>query len=122
MLISYSVALTDITFRDARSRDARSWDARSRSITGVMKLGKFIDPLDVMNHANGHRHTMIILRASGYQKRGFAFEMHLALTLLCATALASAHSISTAWLRLTAHKYNDQLQRFALHNVSYPIL
>jgi hypothetical protein len=55
-----------------------------------MKLGTFIDPLDVMNHANFHLYTRIILRVSGDQKRGFAFEMHLALTTPpCATALAS---------------------------------
>jgi hypothetical protein len=57
---------------------------------GMMKLGTFIDLLDVINHANFNLHMMIILRASGESKRGFAFEMHLVLTTLpCATALTS---------------------------------
>ena len=57
---------------------------------GMMKLGILVDVLDVMNHAKFHLHKMNILRASGGQKRGFAFEMHMALTTLpCASALAS---------------------------------
>jgi hypothetical protein len=55
-----------------------------------MKLGTFVDVLDVMNHAKFHLHKMNILRSSGGHKRGFPFEMHMALTTLpCATALAS---------------------------------
>jgi hypothetical protein len=46
---------------------------------GVMKLGTFVHPPDVVNHANFHLYVMNILQASGGQKR-FAFEMHLALT------------------------------------------
>jgi hypothetical protein len=30
----------------------------------MMKLGTFVDPLDVMNHANFHLHVMNILRGS----------------------------------------------------------
>jgi hypothetical protein len=57
----------------------------------MMKLGTFVDPPDVMNHANFHLHQMNNLRASGgRQIRGFPFEMHMALTTMpCATALAS---------------------------------
>jgi hypothetical protein len=58
-------------------------------VGGMMKLGIFVEPSDVMNHGNFHLHMMNSLRASGGSKRGFAFEMHLALTTLpCATALA----------------------------------
>jgi hypothetical protein len=59
---------------------------------GIMKLGRglFVDPPEVMNHANFHLHMMNILRDSGGQKRGFAFEIHLALSKMpCATVLAS---------------------------------
>ena len=57
---------------------------------GMMKLGTFIDPPDVINHASFHPYMVNTLRRSGGQKRGFAFEMHMALTTLpCASALAS---------------------------------
>jgi hypothetical protein len=59
-------------------------------IGGMMKLGTLVQRLDVMNHAEFHFHHMIILGASVGQKRGFALEMHKALTTLrCASALAS---------------------------------
>jgi hypothetical protein len=45
---------------------------------GNMKLGTFVEPLDVMNHATFHLYLMISLRVAKSQKRGFAFEMHMA--------------------------------------------
>ena len=58
-------------------------------IGGMMKLGTLVEPSDVMNHAKFHRHQMNNLGASGGQKQGFAFEMHMALTTLpCAFMLA----------------------------------
>jgi hypothetical protein len=59
-------------------------------VGGMMKLATFVEPLDVINHANFHLKEMNSLQMSGGSKRGFAFEMQLALTTLpCATALAS---------------------------------
>ena len=38
---------------------------------GMMKLGIFIDPPDVMNHASFHLYMMNTLRPSGGSKKGF---------------------------------------------------
>jgi hypothetical protein len=55
-----------------------------------MKLGTLVDVPDVINHVNFHVRVNSCLGASGGQKGGFAFEMHMALTTLpCASALAS---------------------------------
>jgi hypothetical protein len=55
-----------------------------------MKLGTFVDVSDVMNHANFHLRVMSCFWAGRESKRGFAIEMHMALTTLpCASALES---------------------------------
>jgi hypothetical protein len=57
---------------------------------GMRKLCKFVEHLDVMNHAIFHLHMMNSLQASRGSKRGFRFEMHMALTTVpCTTSLAS---------------------------------
>jgi hypothetical protein len=59
-------------------------------VGGMMKLDTFVELSDLMNRANFHLCLMSSLWASEGSKRGFSFEMHMALTTLpCATALAS---------------------------------
>jgi hypothetical protein len=48
----------------------------------MMKLGKFVDVLDVVNQASFYLLVMNISRTSGGSKRGIFFEMHVALTTL----------------------------------------
>jgi hypothetical protein len=58
---------------------------------GMMKVGRFFDPLRIIKHAKFHFYKMNILRAMKWvQERGFAFVMHMAFTTLpCTSALAS---------------------------------
>jgi hypothetical protein len=46
----------------------------------MMKLSTFVEPLNIIIHANFHVCLMISLQASGGQKRDFPVEMHMALT------------------------------------------
>jgi hypothetical protein len=48
----------------------------------MVKLGIFADIPDVTDHATFHLLLMNLMRASLGSKRGFAFEMHMALTTL----------------------------------------
>jgi hypothetical protein len=54
-----------------------------------LKLGTFVELMDIINHTNFYLFLVNSFRASGGQKLGFTFERHMALTTLpCATALA----------------------------------
>jgi hypothetical protein len=45
-----------------------------------VKLGTFVEVLDVINHASFHFCVMSSLEAGGGSKRGFGFEIPMALT------------------------------------------
>jgi hypothetical protein len=45
----------------------------------MMKFSIVVEPLNIMNHVSFHLNLMASVRATGGSKRGFAFEMHLAL-------------------------------------------
>jgi hypothetical protein len=56
---------------------------------GELKLGTFVELMDIINHTSFYLFLMNSFRASGGQKLRFAFERHMALTTLpCASALA----------------------------------
>jgi hypothetical protein len=86
---------------------------------GMMKLGTFLDILDVINHTSFHRRVMNTLRASGGSKRAFPFEMHMALTTLpCASGLAS--DISAAdYPSSPANDANFTTEKLLLTSLTY---